>query len=355
MKLIKNANVYGRLVDIAVRDGRIAAIGSFDADGLDLQGKRLYPGLIDTHLHGCIGYDVSDKDDHLAEMADYLLMHGTTSWCPTTMTVSKEDIIAACNRETKLDHGAEIIGFHLEGPFINPNKKGAQNASFIFRPDVSLLDECPAAVKITVAPELPGSKAFITAARDRVLISLGHSEADYDTAKGAFGAGVRCLTHTFNAMDGIHHRAPGPILAAAETDGVFAELIADGKHIHPSVMRMLIEIMGEDRIILISDSIRALGMPDGEYDLGGINVTITNGTAYTPDMHLAGSTSCLFDCVKTLIGCGVDADAAVRMASEVPARSLGIKKGRIEVGYDADFIIVDDDFNLIKAIVGGRF
>ena len=123
MKLIKNANVYGRLVDIAVRDGRIAAIGSFDADGLDLEGKRLYPGLIDTHLHGCIGYDVSDREDHLAEMADYLLSRGTTAWCPTTMTVSKDDIIAACNRYTKLGHGAEIIGFHLEGPFINPKKK----------------------------------------------------------------------------------------------------------------------------------------------------------------------------------------------------------------------------------------
>lgn len=355
MKLIKNATVYGKRVDIAVENGKITAVGQLDGEGLDLQGKRLYPGLIDTHLHGCIGYDVSDKEDHLSEMADYLLSRGTTAWCPTTMTVSKDDIIAACNRDTKLGHGAEIIGFHLEGPFINPKKKGAQNANFIFRPDVSLLDSCKNAVKITIAPELPGSKAFIEAARDRVLISLGHSEADYDTAKGAFRAGVRSLTHTFNAMEGIHHRAPGPILAAAETDGVYAELIADGKHIHPAVMRMLIKQFGEDRIILISDSIRALGMPDGEYDLGGIGVTITNGTAYTPDMHLAGSTACLFDCVRTLIGCGTDADTAVKMASEVPARSLGIKKGKIEVGYDADFIIVDEDFNLQMTIVGGRF
>ena len=352
MTVFKNALIGDTVTDITVEGGVITSLEKSPLSGVELGGMRVYPGLIDVHVHGCMGYDVSDKEDNLGQMADYLLAHGTTAWCPTTMTVGAEDIIGATNKNTDLSHGAEIIGFHLEGPFINPKHKGAQNPDHIFRPTLSLLEKCKNVARITVAPELPGSKAFIENATCQV--SLGHSDADYDTAKGAFRAGVSSLTHTFNAMNGIHHRAPGPILAAVETPGVYTELIADGKHIHPAVMRMLIELVGDERVVLVSDSIRALGMPDGEYELGGINITITNGTAYTPDMHLAGSTSCLFDCVKFLIGCGIAADRAVKMASENPARMLGIKKGKLEVGYDADMIVVDNGFNLVKVISRGN-
>jgi N-acetylglucosamine-6-phosphate deacetylase len=237
MTVFKNAMIDNTVTDITVEDGIIVSLERSSLPGVDLGGMRVYPGLIDVHVHGCIGYDVSDKDDNLGEMADYLLAHGTTAWCPTTMTVSTEDIIGATHKNTELSHGAEIIGFHLEGPFINPKHKGAQNPDHIFRPTLSLLEKCKNVARITLAPELPGSKAFIENASCQV--SLGHSDADYDTAKGAFRAGVSSLTHTFNAMNGIHHRAPGPILAAVETPGVYTELIADGKHIHPAVMRMI--------------------------------------------------------------------------------------------------------------------
>ncbi len=349
--VLKNARIGDTVTDITVECGRIAAIGRTDEDGTDLCGRRVYPGLIDVHIHGCMGQDVSDREDNLAFMAEHLLRHGTTSWCPTTMTVSSDDIVAATHKSTDFECGAEVIGFHLEGPFINPTKLGAQNPAHVFRPTLQLLERCKSVTRVTIAPELPGSKAFIEGAGCQV--SLGHSDADYDTAKGAFRAGVSCLTHTFNAMRGIHHRDPGPILAARESEGVYAELIADGKHVHPAAMRMLIDLMGDDRVVLVSDAVRALGMPDGEYELGGMNIVITNGTAYTADMHLAGSTSYLFDCVKTLIGCGISPDRAVKMASENPARMLGLKKGKIDVGYDADLIAVSEDFSLDFVIKGG--
>jgi N-acetylglucosamine-6-phosphate deacetylase len=206
---------------------------------------------------------------------------------------------------------------------------------------------------VTIAPELPGSREFIE--KCPAIVSLGHSDADYETAKGAMNAGVRCLTHTFNAMPPIHHRSPGPIIAAAENENVYAQIIADGKHIHPAVLRMIIKLMGKERIILISDSMRACGMPDGEYDLGGQMMTVKNGVALTADGRLAGSTSTLIECVKFLISSGFDEDDAVMMASENPARLMGITKGKIEVGYDADFIFVDDSFNLKKVMINGRF
>ena len=266
------------------------------------------------------------------------------------MTMSREDIKKAIGCYTEVEGGANIPGFHMEGPFINPKYKGAQNPDYIFRPDLDFYHDCDPDGRIkmvTIAPELPGSKSFIE--NCEAVVSLGHSDADYDTAKGAFSAGIRCLTHSFNAMNGIHHRNPGPIIAASENENVYGQLITDGTHIHPAVVRSFIKLLGEDRVVIISDSMRATGLEDGEYDLGGQAVYVVDGVARIENGAIAGSTTTLFGCVRAAIKkMEVPEELAVKMATENPARLMGLNKGKIEVGYDADFIAVDEDFNLKK-------
>ena len=347
MTILKNVNLNGQLTDVTVCDGKIYSVEKSELPGEDFGGLKIYPGLIDIHIHGCVGYDTMDEEDRLSEMSNYLFSKGTTTWYPTTMTMSKEDIVRATSRSIERSGGAKIEGFHLEGPFINPKRKGAQNADFVFRPDEKFVAECKNVKMITLAPELPGSKSFIENAE--AVISLGHTDADYDTAMGAFRTGAQCLTHAFNAMPAIHHRDPGPLVAAFDS-GAYVQLITDGKHIHPSVIRMYRAAIGDDKVIIISDSMRATGLSDGEYTLGGSKVNVIRGTAYTETGALAGSTSTLFDCVKEAISMGIEEDAAVKMATENPARLMKLNKGKIEVGYDADFILVDNEFNLIKTL-----
>ena len=351
MKAIKNVRLNGILTDITVDGGKVVGIGKTEVEGIDFGGAKIYPGLIDTHSHGCIGYDT--MDGHLGEMADFELANGITTWYPTTMTMSAEDIIKATSEEINLGHGASIPGFHMEGPFINAKYKGAQNGEYIIPPSTELFGRCKNVKKVTVAPEVEGSMEFIKECP--AVVSLGHTDTDYDTAAAAFEAGARSLTHTYNAMPGIHHRAPGPIGAGSERDDVYAELICDGKHIHRAAVKMLIKLFGEDRIIFISDSMRATGLGDGEYMFGGQPITVKDGTALTEGGNLAGSTSTLFECVRTAISFGISEETAVKMASENPARLMNLNKGKIEVGYDADFIIVDEDFRLIRAIARGEF
>ena len=350
MKVLKNVIVNGKLTDVTVDGGKIISIEKTALEGEDLGGLKLYPGLIDVHAHGCLGHDVMDADGSLADMARYLKENGTTTWYPTTMTMSREDIKKAIGCYTEVEGGANIPGFHMEGPFINPKYKGAQNPDYIFRPDLDFYHDCDPESRIkmvTIAPELPGSKNFIKNCES--VVSLGHSDADYDTAKGAFSAGIRCLTHSFNAMNGIHHRNPGPIIAASENENVYGQLITDGTHIHPAVVRSFIKLLGEDRVVIISDSMRATGLEDGEYDLGGQVVYVVDGVARIENGAIAGSTTTLFGCVRAAIKkMDVPEELAVKMATENPARLMGLNKGKIEVGYDADFIAVDEDFNLKK-------
>lgn len=351
MKLIKNVRLYGRAVDIAVEDGKIIEIGNIEGEGVDFGGAKIYPGLIDTHSHGCIGEDTMGGD--VAAMARWELSQGVTTWYPTTTTMSEADIIAATEADINIEGGANIPGFHLEGPFINAKYKGAQNEAFIIPPSLELLGKCKNVKKISLAPEAEGAIDFIKECG--IVVSLGHTDTDYDTAMAAFDAGATCLTHTYNRMPGIHHRNPGPIGAGCVHGGVYAELICDGKHIHEASVKMLIRIFGEDHVVLISDSMSATGLGDGEYELSGLPVSVKDGYARTEDGALAGSTSTLFDCVKVAISFGIPEVTAVKMATETPARLMGLNKGKIEVGYDADFIIVDDSFNLIRAIARGEF
>ena len=353
MSIISNVTLDGKITDIEIENGKIKRIGeNLGTPDIDFGGARIFPGLIDIHSHGAIGLDTMDSEDPLEALSAFQLENGTTSWYPTTMTMSREDIIRATSREIEGRGGANILGFHMEGPFIHPKYKGAQNGDYIMKPSLSLFGECRNIKMVTIAPELPGSKAFIEGCP--AVVSIGHTDADYDTALGAMRAGAKCLTHTFNAMNGIHHRMPGPIGAASDTEGVYCQLITDGKHIHEASVRMLTKIMGEDRIIIISDSMRATGLGDGEYEFGGQRITVEAGYARTEGGNLAGSTSTLFECVKKMISFGFSAESAVKMASENPARLMGLNKGKIEVGYDAEFIIVDDDFNLIRAITRGE-
>ncbi len=352
MRILRNVKMQGKTVDIGVEGGKIVAISdSLPGEGRDFGGANIYPGLIDTHSHGCAGEDTIGGD--VAKMARWQLAHGVSTYYPTTTTVSREEIIAATEADINIEGGANIPGFHLEGPFINPKYKGAQNEAFITPVDMGLLHACKNVKKISLAPEFPGAIDFIRECG--IVVSLGHTDANYDTAMAAFDAGATCLTHTYNRMPGIHHREPGPIGAGCVHGGVFAELICDGKHIHKASVRMLVRIFGEDKIVLISDSMSATGLGDGDYELSGLPVTVKDGYARTEDGALAGSTSTLFDCVKVAISFGIDKDAAVRMASENPARLMGLNKGRLEVGYDADFLLVDDDFNLVCAIARGEF
>lgn len=350
MKAIKNVTLNGKLTDITVDGGKIVSIGKTDLPGIDFGGKKIYPGLIDIHIHGCIGYDT--MEGHLEEMSVWLLSQGTTTWFPTTMSMSEEDIIKATSENINTD-GASIPGFHMEGPFINKKYKGAMNEKFIIPPSEELFSKCKNVKRITLAPEIEGSLDFIKNCATQV--SIGHTDADYDTVSAAFAAGASSITHTFNVMPGIHHRAPGPIGAGSDNPTVMAELITDGKHIHPAAIRMLIKIYGTDRVILVSDSMRAAGLGDGEYEFGGQTMIVKNSTALTQGGNLAGSTATLFECVKNCIRFGIEEEEAVKMATENPARLMKLNKGKIAVGYDADFIIVDDSFSLVKAIVRGEF
>lgn len=347
--VIKNVNLYGRIADITVEDGKIVSIEKTEELGTDFGGNKIYPGLIDVHGHGYVGHDTMEGG--LPEMADFQLANGTTTWYPTTMTMSAEDIIAACDADIDFGHGANIPGFHMEGPFINVKYKGAQNEKFVIPPSMELFNKCKNIKKVTIAPEVEGAMEFIRECPAQ--ISLGHTDADYDTVCEAFRAGATSLTHTYNVMPGIHHRAPGPIPAGVDC-GAYAELISDGVHVHPAAVRFLIKAYGTDKIVLVSDAIRATGLCDGEYSFGGQKINVSNGQARTEGGNLAGSTSTLFRCVKCAISFGIPEWDAVKMASENPARLMGLNKGKIEVGYDADFIIVDDDFNLVRAIARGE-
>ncbi len=353
MQYIKNVNLWGENLDIGIEDGKIAFIGKTDEAGRDFGGARVFPGLIDIHSHGAIGKDTMYAD--LEALSRFYLEHGTTTWYPTTMTVAREDIVRATSARTDFEGGACIPGFHLEGPFINKKYKGAQNEKYVIAPDFSLIEACPRAKLVTVAPEIEGAEEFIKKARAAgLVVCLGHTDADYDTAMRAFEAGANCLTHTYNVMPGIHHRAPGPIAAGADA-GAYAQLIADGKHVHPAAVRLLVKLYGTDRVALISDSVEAAKMPDGRYTLGGLDIELVDGTIRTLDGALAGSSSTLYDCVLSAISFGIPERDAFKMASETPARLMGLNKGKIEVGYDADLIIADEKYNVITVAVSGKF
>lgn len=353
--LYKNASLFGKIADIETKNGRIIRVGRINQKaGIDLEGMKVFPGLIDTHIHGCIGSDTMDNvENDLEAMSDYLLRQGVTSWLPTTMTMDMETIKKAVSRRVSYGMGAEVLGYHMEGPYINKNRKGAQNEEFIKSPDFSDIEaikKMPLVKMVTLAPELLGAAEFIEECGK--IVSIGHTDADYKCAMKAFARGAKSLTHTFNAMPPLHHREPGPIGAAIDSDA-YVEVICDGLHISPSVIKMLYRTFGPDRMVLISDAMRATGLCDGTYEFGGQTITVKDSVARTADGAIAGSTSTLLTCVKKAIEFGIPEKDAFKMASTTPAKLLGIRKGKIKPGYDADFIVVDDKYNAVLVVKSG--
>ena len=371
--LYKNANLFyeGKFVpgSFAVEDGRFTDIRPDPrplADGVDLRQCRVIPGLVDIHTHGNSGADFSDGNlGGLETMARYLAKNGVTSFAPTSMTLPYETLSRAfATGRTLADNRpgdcARVMGINMEGPFFSENKKGAQNGDYLRAPDYAafkeLYDGCGGLLRIVdIAPELDGAEDFAREASRLCTVSAAHTDADYEAACRMFDAGARHVTHLFNAMPPLHHRKPGVIGAASERPNVVAELICDGLHIHPSVIRAAF-LLFPGRICIISDALRCCGMPEGEYELGGQQVFLKGRLATLADGTIAGSASNLYDCLLVTIGCGIAPETAILSSTLLPARELGCADaiGSIAEGKLADFIVCGEDFERRTVYLGGE-
>lgn len=364
--LIKNARVLiGKtFVDGDVSfDSAITAVGQLDGPAdLDAAGGYVIPGLVDIHTHGAVGEDFSDgKPEGLQPLADYYAAHGVTSYLATTMTLKEETLTPAMHaiRDFRRAGGAKCAGVHLEGPFLSFAKRGAQAAENLHLPDTGLFDRLNEAsggqVKlVTVACEEEGAMDFISYVSRKAAVSLGHTSCTYEQAMEAFGRGASHATHLFNGMESLHHRKPG-IVAAAMDAGASVELICDGLHIHPAVIRLVHRLYG-DRLNLISDSLRCAGMPDGDYVLGGQPFTLRSGMATLTDTGtLAGSAISLLDAVRNVVRFGIPLADAVYAASAAPAQAVGLNDvGSIQAGKRADLLVLDHHLQLKAVFVDGE-
>lgn len=368
--VIKNANVLaGRaFIEGGIQFDRvITAMGKAVTGGggkeevLDAGGGYVLPGLVDIHTHGAVGEDFSDgKPEGLQPLADYYAAHGVTSFLATTMTL-KEDVLTKAMyalRDFSPYRGAKCAGIHLEGPFLSFSKRGAQAAENLHKPDPALfyrLNEASGGKVrlVTVACEEEGALPFIQEISRSCAVSLGHSVADYETAMAAFEAGATHVTHLFNGMPPLHHRAPS-ILGAAMDSGASVELICDGLHIHPSVVRAAHRLFGEN-LNLISDSLRCAGMPDGAYELGGQPITVQGGKATLSGTDtLAGSSISLLDAVRNAVRFGMSLAQAAYAASTAPALAAGLwDEGRLQPGKAADILVLDQSLALKAVFVDG--
>ena len=343
--------------------------GADDSEILDGEGCYAIPGLIDLHFHGCMGDDFCDgSKEAIARIAKYEASIGVTAIAPATMTLPADELEeilkVAAEYKKEASEGADLIGINMEGPFISPAKKGAQDERNIVPCDTDMchrfLDASEGLVKfVGIAPEQSEkSLDFIQQMKGRVNISLAHTNADYDTAKAAFDAGANHAVHLYNAMPAFTHRAPGVVGAVSDSEHVMAEIICDGVHIHPSVVRATFKMMGADRMILISDSMRATGMPDGRYTLGGLDVDVVGNCAtLVSDGALAGSATNLMDCMRTAVKkMGIPLETAVACATMNPAKSLGVydQYGSIKAGKKADVVLLDKELNLKMVIKDGK-
>ena len=376
------------------------AAGKCDAEDIDATGCYVIPGLIDVHFHGAMGHDFCDaSDEGIAAIACYEASRGVTAICPTTMTLPEErltPIVASIAKHAGLtgtegnaaadaatdaggvgtamvDGGAvgsfvasadeaAIVGINLEGPYIAPDKVGAQNPAYVRGADVAEFSRLQRAacglIKLAdIAPEQPGNLDFIREMASGVRVSVAHTCATYDDARAAFEAGARHMTHLYNAMPSLHHRDPGPIAAGAERDDVTAEIIADGVHIHPVMVRLAFNLFGDDRMILISDSLRACGLGDGEYELGGQLFRVKGNRATIENGSLAGSVSDVAACLRTAVTqMDIPLASAVKAATANPARALGLagERGAIEPGYVADAVVLNPDLTVRQVVLRGK-
>lgn len=337
---------------------------------IDGKGSYAIPGLIDLHFHGCKGDDVCDGDkEALGRIAEYEASVGVTAISPATMTLPVEElehvleVAAEYKKETNDCRKADLVGINMEGPFISHVKKGAQDEKNILPCSVEICDRFLKASEglvkfIGLAPEESSNAIeFIQEVKDRVNVSLAHTNADYETAKAAFEAGANHAVHLYNAMPPFSHRAPGVVGAVYDCKHVMPEIICDGIHIHPATVRATFEMMGAERMILISDSMRATGMPDGQYTLGGLDVKVVGKLAtLVSDGAIAGSATNLMDCMRTVVKeMGIPLEIAVACATMNPAKSLGVYEeyGSITEGKKANIVLLDKDLELQAVIKDG--
>ena len=369
----KNARIFCadfqfRVGAFEVIDGRFGAIlpQYVPVDAIDLQGATVIPGLIDSHIHGSVMADVIDCDfQGLMRMARYLAQNGITSFVPTTVTMDYETLekafinVKKLHKQLPFGH-ARPLGIHMEGPYFSSQKKGGQHPAFLREPDLAgfrkLFDGCSGFIAIVdIAPELSGAIDFIREASKLCTVSVAHSNTDYEIAKAAFAAGATQLTHLFNGMPGIHHRNPSVIPAAAENPNVRAELICDGIHVHPACIRLAFSIFGSDRMVLVSDCLRACGMPDGEYSVGGLQAYVSNGVGRLPDGTITGAVTNLFQGMRNAMLFGIPESDAISAATYNPACALNMqdKLGSISTGHIADFVICQNNYTDIRVIQDG--
>lgn len=350
-------------------DEKIAGLSETVPEGaeiIDAKGRYVAPGLVDIHIHGYLGEDTSDGSvEGIRKMAEGIVKNGVTAWLPTTMTVSYDDLRHAFDAVRVLmdkknnPKGAQIMGVHAEGPFINPSKKGAQAVEYIRPADAPFLIENSDVIRIvTIAPEMPGALDCIREVTEKtsILMSMGHTAANYETAKAGIEAGVRHATHLFNAMTPLNHRDPGVVGASLADDRVSTELIADTFHISPDLFGLVAKVKG-DNLILITDCTRAGGLEDGEYTLGGQPIFVKGIECRLADGTIAGSVLKLNNAIRNMRDhTSLPLEQIVRMASINAARCIGLDKtkGSLEAGKDADIILADENFAVSETIIAGE-
>ena len=352
--------------DLCIHEGKIVQESS-DDEIVDLRGKMVLPGFIDIHVHGAMGADFNDgTQESIEKITSFFAAHGTTALLATTSTVSVETLAKAVdaaaayhNRPKAL--GAQVLGVHLEGPFFNPNALGAQNPAYVQAPSVETFlkiagNHADFIKMAAVAPEMDGARAFIQEmCRRGIVAAVGHTCADYETAKDAFAAGANMLTHFYNAMTPLKHREPGVVGAAFEHKNLYTQLICDFIHVHPAALRIAIEEMGKDRVIAITDAISGTGLGDGTYSLGGLEIFVKDGVCRIAQGNLAGSTLTLDTALRNLLSMGYSIADCVQFLSKNPARALGLhQKGALAEGFDADLVVLDDAMQVQMTIVKGK-
>lgn len=361
-----------------LEDKITAVVSNEEAGGevLDASGCYVIPGLTDIHFHGCVGYDFCDgTKEAVNHMASYELSNGVTTICPATMTLAEETLLGVCAaaaayREQQQDasgdklvsYGSTLAGINLEGPFISLAKKGAQNPAYIQKANVPMLKRLQDAAKglcklVAIAPEEEGAMECIRELKDDFVFSVAHTTADYATAREAMENGATHVTHLYNAMPAFTHREAGVIGAAADTADCDVELICDGVHISAPVVRATFKLFGDDRVILISDSMMATGMKDGRYALGGQPVNVKGNLATLEDGTIAGSATNLMDCVRTAVKMGIPLESAFKASTINPARSIGIDGlyGSIEPGKKANLVLLSKkDLSIQKIVFEGQ-
>lgn len=355
----------GHLIKEVLPKNKIIAEEYSEEAIFDGNGGLLIPGMIDVHIHGAKNYDMMDGSTESIQAVSMACAEtGCTSFLVTSVSSSLEDLIQMIRQTKKVigkEKGAKIAGIHLEGPYLNIEKKGMQNPAHLRHPDLKemkkIFDEADGLIKmVTIAPELPGGIELIDFLKKRgVVVAIAHSNATYEEAQDAFEKGASHITHCFNAMPAIHHRAPGLVAAALENDSISVQAIVDGVHLHPGIVRLIHKIKGPDKMVLTTDALQAMGVGDGEYIFGGHQVTVTEGVARLQDGTLASSTVTMNKSLRLSNESGINLQDTIQMATSTPADILGMKNlGRIEKGYSADLVLLDKKFEVLSTWINGE-